>query len=174
MNIPIMIELIINIIQESALREFVLWGLLNVPGLPPILQSIHILAVATLFASIGMISLRFLRLAVPSQSPSEMILRLAPWMWTSLFALLVSGSAFVIARPARYFYNPIAGIKLICVTTAIGLAAILFHFAKRHANYWEVSNTRYRLAQGISLCSISLWVCTVFAGRWIAYLDYLF
>ncbi len=169
-----MIELIINFIQESALREFVLWGLLNIPGLPPILQSLHIIAVATLFASIGMISLRFLRFAVPSQSPSEMILRLAPWMWTSLFTLLLTGSAFVIARPARYFYNPIAGIKLICLTTAIGLAILLFHFAKRQTNYWESSSARYKLAQAISLCSILLWVCTVFAGRWIAYLDYLF
>jgi uncharacterized membrane protein SirB2 len=174
MNIPIMIELIINIIQESALREFVLWGLLNVPGLPPILQSIHILAVATLFASIGMINLRFLRLALPSQSPNEMIKRLAPWMWASLLTLLLTGSAFVIARPARYFYNPIAGIKLLCLTIAICLAALLFRFAKRRPNYWESSNSRYKLAQGISLCSISLWICTVFAGRWIAYLDYLF
>ena len=169
-----MIELIIDFIQESAVREFILWGLFNVPGLPPILQSIHIIAVATLFASIGMISLRFLRLAVPSQSPSEMIGRLAPWMWTSLFALLLTGSAFVIARPDRYFYNPIAGIKLICLISAISLAVVIFRFEKKHTCYWESTNARNRIAQGLSLCSILLWICTVFAGRWIAYLDYLF
>jgi len=169
-----MIEIMIDFIQESALREFILWGLFNVPGLPPILQSFHIIAVATLFASIGMINLRFLQLAVPSQSPSEMIGRLAPWVWTSLFALLLTGSAFVIARPDRYFYNPIAGIKLICLTVAISLAILLFRLEKKHPQYWESSNSRYRMAQGVSLCSILLWICTVFAGRWIAYLDYLF
>ena len=169
-----MIELTIDLIQESALRELILWGLFNIPGLPRILQSIHIIAVATLFASIGMISLRFLRLAVPSQSPSEMIGRLAPWMWTSLFALLLTGSAFVIARPDRYFYNPIAGIKLICLISAIILAVVIFRFEKKHTCYWESTNARNRIAQGLSLCSILLWICTVFAGRWIAYLDYLF
>ena len=52
-----MLEEITRAISESEVREGVLWLLFNVPGLPPILQSLHILTVAvivgTLVAVVG-------------------------------------------------------------------------------------------------------------------------
>ena len=120
-----------------------------------------------------MTNLRFLKLALPSHSPSEMIIRLAPWTWASLTALFATGSIFVIARPARYFYNPVAGVKLLTLTLASILTLILVKYAKKQTDYWESSELRVRTAQFISLLAIALWVITILAGRWIAYLDYL-
>ena len=48
-----MIEQLVSAISESTLREAALWALFNIPGLPPILQSLHIISIALLFASIG-------------------------------------------------------------------------------------------------------------------------
>ena len=168
-----MIEQLVSAISESALREAALWALFYIPGLPPILQSLHIISIALLFASIGMTNLRFLKLALPSHSPSEMIIRLAPLMWASLTALFATGSIFVIARPARYFYNPVAGVKLLTLTLASILTVLLIKYAKKQTDYWDSSELRVRTAQFISLLSIILWVITILAGRWIAYLDYL-
>ncbi len=98
---------------------------------------------------------------------------LAPWTWASLSALFATGSIFVIARPARYFYNPVAGVKLLTLTLASILTFLLVKYAKKQTDYWESSELRVRTAQFISLLSIALWVITILAGRWIAYLDYL-
>ncbi len=60
-------------LKDSSIREWVLHLLMNVPGLPPIVQAIHIAAIAAVIASIGFVALRQLGLAVPSQLPQEML-----------------------------------------------------------------------------------------------------
>ena len=137
-----MIEHLVSAISKRALREAALWVLFNIPGVPPILQSFHIISIALLFASIGMTNLRFLKLALPSHSPPEMIIRLARWTWASLTALFATGSIFVIARPARYFYNPVAGVKLLTLTLASNLTVLLVKYAKKQTDYWENSELR--------------------------------
>ena len=168
-----MLDHLAELVAGSALREHVLWALMNVPGLPPIAQAIHIMAIAVVTASAIMIALRFLSLAVPSQSPTEMISRLMPWTWWSLLVLMVTGGLFVIARPNRYFYNPVAQWKFGMLAGALALALVIHLANKRSPGFWELSGARLLAARGISLVALCLWIGVIFAGRWIAYLDYL-
>ena len=73
-----------QLLAESPTREWMVYLLSNVPGLPPIAQSFHILGIATVVGSIGMVDLRFLGLALRHQNVSEMIRRLLPWTWVAL------------------------------------------------------------------------------------------
>ncbi len=114
-----------------------------------------------------MIDLRMLGLAVPSQNPSEMMRRLMPWMWTALVLLLLSGSMFVVARPRRYFFNPIFGIKFALLLLAILLSAILVSMYRR-------TNKSSAAIKVLAALSLVLWIGVMLAGRWIAYADYLF
>jgi hypothetical protein len=168
-----MIDYLAELVATSALREYVLWALMNVPGLPPIAQAIHIMAIAVVTASAIMIALRFLNLAVPSQSPTEMISRLMPWTWWALLVLLSTGGLFVIARPNRYFYNPIAQWKFSLLAGALVLALVVHLINKKSPGFWEVNNSHLLAARGISFVALLLWVGVIFAGRWIAYLDYI-
>ncbi len=96
-------------------QSMALWALSNIPGFPPIIQSVHILGIAVVMGSIVMLDLRILGLAVPSQQLPEMANRLMPWLWWALASNLLSGSFFVFARPLRYFNNPIlAGRRFFC------------------------------------------------------------
>ena len=70
--------------ESPAPRVDALYLLGNVPGLPPIAQSFHILGIATVVGSIVMVDLKFLGLALPGQNVSEMIRRLLPWTWCAL------------------------------------------------------------------------------------------
>ena len=155
-------------ISESALRENVIWALFNVPGLPPIVQSVHILAVAIVMGTIVFLNLRIVGIAVPSQVPTEMARRLLPWFFSMLPVLLVTGSVFVIARPGRYFLNPVFGIKMAALTAAIVLAlGIRFgSWLDREPLGWPLK------VQAVA--SVGLWILVMLAGRWIAYVDYLF
>jgi hypothetical protein len=152
-------------IAESSVRETVLYLLMNVPGLPPIVQTVHIAAVAVVMASIVFIALRVLNIAVPSQQPQEMVRRLMPWLWWALPVLFLSGIVFVIARPDRYFYNPIAGWKVLFIVIAVTTALVLQQRAHKLDR---------RSAQALALILLSAIIGVVLAGRWIAYVDYIY
>ena len=161
-------------LAESQAREVAVYLLGNVPGLPPIAQSVHILGIAVVMASIVMIDLKFLGLAVPTQNVSEMIRRLMPWTWWALSLNAVTGLLFVLARPNRYFYNPVAGWKFSMLVPAVALAFIVHWLSTREAGYWERSPGRRISARIIAVMSLVLWTGVVLAGRWIAYSEYLF
>ena len=159
---------------ESQTREIAVYLLGNVPGLPPIAQSVHILGIAVVMGSIVMVDLKFLGLAVPTQNVSEMIRRLMPWTWWALSLNAVTGLLFVLAQPNRYFYNPVAGWKFSMLLPAVILAFIVHRLSTREAGYWERSSGRRSVARVIAVVSLMLWVGVVLAGRWIAYSEYLF
>ena len=172
-----MTDLLANVSQaiaNSSLREFILYALTNVPGLPPIIQSVHICAIAVVMGSIMFVNLRILGLAGPSQQPSEMIRRLLPWTWCALPFLFASGIVFVIARPVRYFFNPVVGIKFSLLLPALVLTATLHALSRTEPGYWELTAQRRGSARVIAAISILLWLGVMMAGRWIAYADYLF
>jgi hypothetical protein len=166
-----MLDDITRVIAQSEVREGVIWLLMNVPGLPPILQSVHIVAVAVLIGTVGLTHLRILRLAIWDQSPSTLMHRYQPWVGWTLGVAFLSGIAFVIARPARYFLNPVAGWKLGFFLVAIFLTVILFRRERKHPGAWRETLWATR---GLSLISTLAWVGVIFAGRWIAYVDYLY
>ncbi|HCQ99836.1 MAG TPA: hypothetical protein DIU48_10475 [Acidobacteria bacterium] len=172
--IPAMKESVAAWLAESQARELAVYLLGNVPGLPPIAQSFHILGIAVVMSSAVMINLRLLGLAVPSQNVSEMIGRLMPWTWWALLVNATTGLLFVVARPNRYFYNPVFSWKFFCLVPAVLLALVIYRMSKREPGYWEQSTRRLVSARVIASISLILWVGVVLAGRWIAYSDYLY
>ena len=161
-------------LSESWLQETAVYLLGNVPGMPPIVQSFHILGIATVVGTIVMIDLRFLGIAVPSQGLSEMIGRLMPWTWGALGVNVLTGLVFVVARPNRYFYNPVFEIKMWMLTPAVLLAGVVYALARARPGFWEQSPGRLWAGRVVALASLVLWVGVILAGRWIAYSDYLF
>ena len=148
------------------MQELVVYLLSNVPGLPPIVQTVHLLGIAVIMSSVVLLDLRILGLALPSQDVQELTRRVMPWVWWTLPVMLLSGSMFVFARPRRYFTNPVFGLKFALLLPAIALAAVLHFVSVRKPDDW-----RTKLVAALSLL---LWVSVVLAGRWIAYADYLF
>ena len=148
------------------MHDTVVYLLSNVPGLPPIVQTFHLLGIAVIMSSVVLLDLRILGLALPSQDVQELTRRVMPWVWWTLPVMLLSGAMFVFARPRRYFTNPIFGLKFALLLPAIALAAVLHFVSVRKP---DASGTKV-----IAAVSLLLWVGVVLAGRWIAYVDYLF
>jgi uncharacterized protein DUF6644 len=146
-------------------HDTIVYLLSNVPGLPPIVQTVHLLGIAVIMSSVVLLDLRILGLALPSQDVHELTRRVMPWVWWTLPIMLLSGLPFVIARPQRYFTNPVFGIKFALLLPAVALAAVLHIVSIRKPDYRGT-----KLIAGISLL---LWIGVVLAGRWIAYVDYL-
>jgi hypothetical protein len=155
-------------IAESGIRSMVVDALREVPGLPPLIQAVHILGVAVMVAVVIVPNLRVLGMAATGQSYAEMIGRLAPWTWWTLGVLLTCGGVFVIARPYRYLGNPIVAIKLGCLVVAL----VITVWTRRRAV--AVAPDFGGLHKTFAALSVLAWVGVILGGRWIAYVDYLF
>ena len=166
-------DVLAQALAESQARELALYLLGNVPGLPPIAQSLHILGIAAVVGSIVMVDLKLLGLALPGQNVSEMIRRLLPWTWCALGVNALTGLLFVVARPNRYFYNPVATFKFSLLLAAVALAFVVHRMNRKEHGYWEASARRLLAARIMAAASLVFWVGVMLGGRWIAYSEYI-
>lgn len=163
-----------TLLDGSFLQSGALWALSTIPGFPPIIQTVHILGIAVVMGSVVILNLRILGLAVPSQNITEMTRRLMPWLWWALASNLVSGAFFLFGRPLRYFNNPIFGWKVSFLICAV-LLTLFFHLmSRREEAYWESSSKRLWSARAVALLSLMSWLMVAMAGRWIAYVEYIY
>lgn len=164
-------------LAASGLHDGAVYLLSNVPGLPPILQTVHLLAIAAIMGSIVILDLRVLGLAIRGQLPHDLARRLLPWTWWAIPVLAISGLAFVLARPHRYLssavygVNPVFGLKFALLATALMVTFIL---ARLLAKLDPTTERAGAGAKVVAALSLLLWLGVVLAGRWIAYSDYIF
>ena len=169
-----LLEQLTRAIAASPAQRFAFHLLSDVPGFPPLIQTVHLLSIAAVMGSVVLIDLRALGLALSRQSLGDLTRRLMPWTWYALPFLAISGLVFVCARPARYLSNPIFGIKFAMLLPAVILSAVFYRLVARDPGEWERSRGRRAAGRGVALVSLILWIGIVLAGRWVAYADYIF
>lgn len=159
-------------IGNSAVHQGVVYLLRNVPGLPPIVQTIHILSVAAVMASMVVIAMRSLNLAFRQQDLGEMRQRLIPWTLWALPLLVISGGMFVLARPRRFILDPVMGWKMLFMLAALLLSFFMLRYIKNGiAGRGAAQSLNLKL---LATGTLTFWILTVLAGRWIYYSEYIF
>src|ERR1700752_4106185 len=83
----------------------------------PVSQCIHIISIAVLLISVGILNLRLLGLQNRRQSFAQLAAYLMPWIWISLIVLFVTGTVLTVAEPGRELLN--IGFKVKMVLLAI-------------------------------------------------------
>jgi hypothetical protein len=132
----------------------------------PAVQTIHILSVSFVMASMAMLDLRLMGIAGKRQSISQMVARFVPWVWRVLLILLATGTILTIGEPERELLNWAFRTKMAMVATVSLVTLLVQQVNKRDAAFWE----NHRLgAVAAGAASLLLWVAIVTAGRWIAY-----
>jgi putative copper export protein len=134
----------------------------------PTLQSVHILAVGIVLASIAMVNLRLagiLQREDPLRSSSD---HFFPWIWGALAVLVSTGILQVAAEPARELLNWIFLTKMgLLVLAAAGTALNRGRLEERR--FAELPAGRRGATRALALVTLLLWVAIVICGRWIAY-----
>lgn len=141
----------------------------GVRWLNPTLQSIHIVGIAVVIGSAGMLDLRLLGWAVPSQAPAEMARRLMPWLWSALVVQLATGGMLLLNRPLRYFENGSFLLKMVLLALALVLTMVLARGLFRRDDFWSDGQGRLLAGRLIAGLSLLAWLAVTVAGRWIAY-----
>ena len=138
-----------------------MWGV-------PSLQSIHILAIGIILASLAMLDLRLAGFIGREQSMREMTLRFYPWIWGALAVLVTTGFLQIMAEPARELLNWVFWTKMGLIVTAVLFTAPVRRLLE-DCRFRDLAPRKQRIVRTCGLISLALWVLVVVCGRWIAY-----
>jgi len=131
----------------------------------PIIQVIHILAIAASFASILMINARMFNVA-GSSSMADTANRYIRVLWWALVVLILSGLGMIIGEPVRELINPFFWIKMGLVVFGI-LITIWFH--KGVLKHVAAGRDIVASDKATAVFLIILWMMIMYCGRFIAY-----
>jgi hypothetical protein len=133
-----------------------------------LLQTTHIIAIAMALSSVLMIELRILGFG-KSLTITQTSARYAPWLWTGLIVLALTGLALIIGEPRRALPNPAFQIKMLLLAFTLAVAGIFQASLQRSTAFWEGRSLGRRLMGGFAVIVFFLWCAIAIAGRWIAY-----
>ena len=135
----------------------------------PIIQTIHIIAIAAAFGSVLMINMRILGLNGGTRTMSQTVRRYLPWIWWALLVLILSGIGMITGEPVRSLINPFFWVKMGLVILVI-LGSIWFQSSvNRNIAIWEVTHGGRVAVRLGAVATILLWCAVMYCGRWIAY-----
>lgn len=137
--------------------------------LAPTDETLHILALTTLFASAAILHLKILGVVGPDRTLGPLARRLLPLTWSALAVLVLTGSLLVLNRPGRYFRSDMFIFKMGFVVLAVAWTLVLAIGFARHEQFWEGDARRRRLAKAGAVIALILWSGAIVFGRWIAY-----
>jgi hypothetical protein len=132
----------------------------------PSVQSIHILAISVVMASIVMLDFRLLGVTGRGQTVPEVAHRFLPWVWCAVAVLLISGAILIIGEPGRELESSVFWVKMSLLACALIVTGAFQLVAFRRESFWE---KRRGLSFITAVASLTLWVAILAAGRWIAY-----
>lgn len=135
----------------------------------PTVQSIHIVAIGVVVASVFMIDMRVLGLAGRDQTLMQTTQRFGPWLSASLCVLLFTGILMIIGEPARELLAFSFWFKM-CLVAIGTLVASVFQIAlKRNEHQWEETLVHRWTVKSLAVLTLLVWVGIIILGRLIAY-----
>jgi uncharacterized membrane protein len=139
----------------------------DVSWIIPLLQSVHIVMIGVVFVSSLMIALRVLGHMRADEPFPAVWQRFAPWMWTGLCVMAVTGLTLVAGEPIREFTALSFWIKMTLVLLCVTGTAL---YGRSLRNLALVGPAQFpATAKLASVLIVVLWLAIIFLGRAIAY-----
>lgn len=156
---------VVQSIQDSGVAE---WMRTSVKAMP-IVESIHVLAAATVFGTIFIVDLRLLgfpNTRRPFTRVSDEMLKLT---WGAFFTALVTGILMFAANANTYYENTAFRFKMLALLLA-GLNMAIFQLVTfRTVGAWNSDVRPPSAARVAGMLSILVWVTVIFFARWIGF-----
>jgi predicted tellurium resistance membrane protein TerC len=131
----------------------------------PSLQVVHIICLATLFASAIVVAMRMAGRGLAAEPLPQLAARFLSVMWVCLALLLLTGSLLITAEPGRTITNPVFYTKMCLLVVAVSITLWLGSVARRKL---ERPGKVHVAAAAFTLL---LWASIMVAGRYIAYVE---
>jgi hypothetical protein len=156
---------IFDFMQNSALSEYLRTSLKAMP----IVEAIHVMAVATVFGTIALVDLRLLGYPNVQRSFSRLHHELLQWTWIAFGIAFVTGVLLLFVNAVTYYRNTAFWLKMGVIVLA-GINMLIFEYvtAKSVAK-WDKRVLPPAAARTAGALSIIFWIGVIFLGRWIGF-----
>lgn len=161
MTIQTILQQIYDLPMSSSIRE-------NVNAFP-VIESLHVLAIALVFGTILIVDLRLLGVAAHRSGVRRLIAELLPFTWAAFALAVVTGSLMFMSNAVAYAANTEFRLKLVALAVA-GLNMAWFHStAYRRIDQWDEVLPPPGTARIAGLLSLFTWTTIIILGRWIGF-----
>jgi magnesium-transporting ATPase (P-type) len=133
----------------------------------PLVQTVHIIAIAILLTTVYVIGFRLIGLTRGTQPLPKVMAKSTPWIWTALAVLLATGVLLTITEPARELLNWVFRTKMLLVLALAALLAWLQMRMRADPTRW--SEPPRAQARTLGFLCVLIGAAIITAGRWIAY-----
>jgi hypothetical protein len=135
----------------------------------PTIETLHVIAIATVFGSILMLDLRLIGIADRNVRVSQYSRELLGLTWTAFVCAVITGLLLFISRAPDYLVNLQFQLKMLCILLA-GVNMTIFHRgAFRRVLEWDTREPPPAAVRIAGLLSILCWTAVIFLGRWIGF-----
>ena len=155
---------IINVIHDSALSEWLRSSLKAVP----IIEAVHVMAVALVFGTILIVDLRLLGFPSTQRAFSKFHHDLLRWTWLAFGISAVTGVLLFIVNSVTYYHNTAFRLKMIALILAAVNMWIFEKGVGANSKAWDQGPTP-QAARVAGALSLTIWVGVLFIARWIGF-----
>jgi hypothetical protein len=152
-------------LQQSGISEWMRGSLKALP----IIEAIHVMAVAVVFGTIFIVDLRLLGYRDMARPFSRVFRETLRWTWIGFGLAVVTGSLLFLPNARTYVANTAFALKMLGLLGA-GINMAAFELTtRRTVASWD-SNAQVPLgARIVGATSILIWTWVIVCGRWIGF-----
>ena len=159
---------LISIVQQIETSPIGEWMRSSVKAMP-IVESIHVMAIAVVFGTIFVVDMRMLGLLDKRRPYTVISAELLPWTWAAFAVATVTGLLMFAANATTYFENTPFRLKMLALVAA-GLNMAVFQlYSARNVAEWDYSRSAPASCRLGAVLSIGIWTSVIFLGRWIGF-----
>jgi hypothetical protein len=135
----------------------------------PFIESVHVMALSVVFGTISIVDLRLLGLASSSRPFGRMSTELLRLTWGAFGLAALTGLMMFATNARVYADNTAFRVKMLLLVLA-GINMVIFQLTTgRSAERWGGAPAAPRSGRIAAVCSLSLWIAIIFAGRVIGF-----
>ena len=135
----------------------------------PIVESLHVLAAATVFGTVFIVDLRLLGWLDSHRPVTRIAREMLRITWVAFCVSIIAGLLMFAANAQTYYVNTAFRLKMLTLVAA-GVNMAIFHaITYRGVNRWDTGGPAPLAARIAGATSIVLWVATICLARWIGF-----
>jgi hypothetical protein len=131
----------------------------------PVIESVHLIALALLGGALLVVDLRLLGLGLRRQPVAELARDVQPWVIGALAVMIATGIPLFLSESIKCYYSPAFWVKMTTLPLAI---AFTFTVRRNVAMRDDRRIGRVRSAL-VGVASLGLWLIVGAGGRWIGF-----
>jgi hypothetical protein len=135
----------------------------------PVVESIHVLAVAMVFGTILVVDLRLLGFPNTQRAFTRVSDEMLRFTWLAFAVAVITGALMFAPNAITYYGNTAFRFKMLTLLGAGINMAIFQLLTVRGVAAWDQGQRTPAAGRAAAVLSILLWTTVIFLGRWIGF-----